>query len=55
LSIQPTYDLAVKEAETIAAEGKSISAAGALSNFLKADLGRPLLMSAEFRRLTRLA
>jgi hypothetical protein len=51
LSIQPTYDLALKEAERIRTEAglpknKSISAAGALSNFLKADMGLPILSSA---------
>jgi hypothetical protein len=54
LSIQPTYDLAVKEAESIAAEaglpkGESISAAGALSRFLKTDLGPPLLINSSPR------
>ncbi len=47
LSIQPTYDLALKEAESIAAEAglpktKSITAAGKLSNFLKAGMGHPI-------------
>jgi hypothetical protein len=51
LSIQPTYDLALKEAEKIRIEaglpkGKSITAAGALSNFLKADIGLPLLSNS---------
>jgi hypothetical protein len=54
LSIQPTYDLAVKEAESIAAEaglpkGKSVSAVGALSNFLKVDLGPPILSSSSVK------
>jgi hypothetical protein len=48
LSIQPTYDLALKEAERIRAEAglpknKSITAAGKLSDFLKADMGDPIL------------
>jgi hypothetical protein len=51
VSIQPTYDLALKEAEKIRIEaglpkGKSITAAGALSNFLKADIGLPLLSNS---------
>jgi hypothetical protein len=51
LSIQPTYDLALKEAENIRAEAglpknKSITATGKLSNFLKADMGLPILSNA---------
>ena len=51
MSIQPTYDLALKEAEAIRVEvglpkGKSITSAGALSNFLKADMGLPLLSNS---------
>jgi hypothetical protein len=47
LSIQPTYDLALKEAESIRAEAglpknKSITATGKLSNFLKAGMGYPI-------------
>jgi hypothetical protein len=50
LSIQPTYDLALKEAESIRAEAglpknKSITATGALANFLKADMGLPSILS----------
>ncbi|HEV2594891.1 MAG TPA: hypothetical protein VGU01_06800 [Sphingomicrobium sp.] len=51
LSIQPTYDLALKEAESIRAEanlpkGKSATAAGRLANFLKADVGPPILSNS---------
>jgi hypothetical protein len=51
LGIQPTYDLALKEAESIRAEAelpknKSITATGALSNFLKADMGLPILSNS---------
>ncbi len=49
LSIQPTYDLALKEAESIRTEAglpkKSITTTGKLSNFLKADMGQ-LIQSA---------
>jgi hypothetical protein len=51
LGIQPTYDRALKEAESIRAEAglpknKSITAAGKLSDFLKADMGLPILSNA---------
>jgi hypothetical protein len=51
LGIQPTYDLALKEAESIRAEAelpkdKSIIATGALSNFLKAGIGLPILSNS---------
>lgn len=51
LSIQPTYDLALKEAESIRAEAelpknKSITATGKLSDFLKADIGLPILSNS---------
>jgi hypothetical protein len=51
LSIQPTYDLALKEADSMRAEAdlpknKSITATGALSNFLKADMGLPILSNS---------
>jgi hypothetical protein len=50
LGIQPTYDLALKEAESIRAEAelpknKSITATGKLSSFLKADMGLPSILS----------
>jgi len=50
LGIQPTYDLALKEAERIRVEAglpknKSITAAGKLSSFLKADMGLPSILS----------
>jgi hypothetical protein len=50
LSIQPTYDLALKEAESIRADAglpknKSITATGTLANFLKADMGLPSILS----------
>jgi hypothetical protein len=47
LSIQPTYDLALKEAERIRNEinlpANSVVATGALSNFLSANIGPPLM------------
>jgi hypothetical protein len=51
LGIQPTYDLALKEAESIRAEAelpknKSITATGALSSFLKAGMGLPILSNS---------
>jgi hypothetical protein len=51
LSIQPTYDLAIKEAESIRVEAglpkKSVTAAGALSNFLNSKLKlQPILSNA---------
>jgi hypothetical protein len=51
LSIQPTYDLALKEAESIRAEAglpkdKSITATGKLSSFLKANMGLPILSNS---------
>jgi hypothetical protein len=50
LSIQPTYDLALKEAKSVQAEAglpknKSITATGKLSSFLKADMGLPSILS----------
>ncbi|MGY8664144.1 hypothetical protein Q3C01_17500 [Bradyrhizobium sp. UFLA05-109] len=51
LSIQPTYDLALKKAESIRAEAnlpknKPVTAAGALANYLKAGLGSPILSNS---------
>lgn len=50
LSIQPTYDLALKEAEKIRAEAglpkKDIEAVGALANFLNARTGLTPIMSS---------
>jgi hypothetical protein len=51
LSIQPTYDLALKEAESIRAsanlpKGKSVTAAGRLASFLKADMDLPILSNS---------
>jgi hypothetical protein len=51
LSIQPTYDLAQKKAESIRAEAglpknKSITATGALANYLKGGLGSPIVSNA---------
>jgi hypothetical protein len=51
LSIQPTYDLALKEAESIRAEAnlpknKSVAAAGALANYLKTGLASPILSNS---------
>ncbi|WP_445215878.1 hypothetical protein ACKWRH_26275 [Bradyrhizobium sp. Pa8] len=51
LSIQPTYDLALKKAESIRAEAdlpknKSVTAAGALANYLKSGLGSPILSNS---------
>jgi hypothetical protein len=49
LSIQPTYDLALKEAEKIREEAglprKAIVSTGALQNFLRAKLGIPSILS----------
>jgi hypothetical protein len=47
LSIQPTYDLALKEAESIRVEAnlpknKSVTAAGALANYLKWGVVSPI-------------
>jgi hypothetical protein len=51
LSIQPTYDLASKEAESIRTEAnlpkkKSVTAVGALANYLKSGLGSPILSNS---------
>jgi len=54
LSIQPTYDLALKEAEKIRAEAglprKAIVSTGALQNFLGAKLGIPSILSDQTNR-----
>jgi len=51
LGIQPTYDLALKEAESIRAEAelpknKSITATGKLSNVLKVDMAPHILSNS---------
>ncbi|MDO9298659.1 hypothetical protein [Bradyrhizobium sp.] len=51
LSIQPTYDLASKKAESIRAEAnlpknKSVTAAGALANYLTSGLTSPILSNS---------
>ena len=54
LSIQPTYDLAVKEAEKIRDEAglpkKAIVPAGALADFLKVGMGIPPILSDQAKQ-----
>jgi hypothetical protein len=54
LSIEPTYDLAQLKAESIRTEAglpkdKSITATGALANYLKGGLGSPIISNASAR------